>query len=655
MKTYWNIWLGLALIALASDAAASVISPAAVVNKSSEQVTHLVTNAIDNDAGTYWQEFWNTDAINDPCNEWMIVADLGAQYNVTYMNISTSSDSRYPCSVEKVFVCANQYCNSGETSKGNGLVGGGWKSVDITDTWGRYLMICGNTSFGTGLCSTNSTAGQEGSEFQELKVTVETSTTTTSTSSTTLPLHQTQANCDTNKGYVFHATIPAGYNYTGFNLSATKIIHANTTNVYTNNTAYLFGSDGLIVNVSVNKDVWLWIGSSTYTYTYPLVALSTNPNYTLTLSNFTRLTNFYNVSLKWDVNGSLWAPATSSKHVLSILCDSYTPYNINVTSSGKNVFYLATHEHPMLVSNIKDYLLSVYECYADAESVDLYLLNETSEVAVVDYGLKDYVNQFTDSYLQVYQNVNYNLSKVWQQKFINLEVRNVMLQNNTYYQYVLYTPSQSKLITWDYIDSNVGTRYITVTKPILDETYDFYDKLSIAFSGDYNSNSLALTYNLTEGSCSQAVLTVYLYNSSGTTLISSSELLNTNAGTITKIIDTVNKTYILEASVTSDKYGTVTKKVMYTLWNDSKRYVPLNRMPSTIFGEPKQKLLDGFSLGILIFGAFFFGAAYSAHAGLFLSFGAGLLRHLGFLDVPWSLVIFLIILAALNYITRNRL
>jgi len=404
--------------------------------------------------------------------------------------------------------------------------------------------------------------------------------------------------------------------------------------------------------------VSIYIGGSELDYEYLNTDQTPDIIINLTVNDLTLENNFYKIQMYNEESGETWDYNEVSGQVLNVLCDNHAPDVINLSTINQDTFYISTLETPLLHFQASDVIDRKYEPYTSSETIKIYNINDSHTYNEVDFYLEDYTGGFGDSYLQVITRVNTTLEKIWQQEWYHLSVTGVDLLNNTYYQFKIYTPSETRTIAWKLIEND---DYIVITTRQLDFTdkVEWYDGIAFGFTSDYASSSVGAAWNVTTGSMENVTFTVYNYTSN----TGYNEIYNThddtsgNTGSITFVTPNQNHTYYLVASLDTTDYETVTIRELinpaHTL--PTKPEEGTYNLPSTIAGINTRHIYTAAATFIMTTVAMGFGPYSVGTGALVLTASIGMSKYLGWLpEVSWPLFYVLFTVAVLFKLSEGR-
>jgi len=477
-------------------------------------------------------------------------------------------------------------------------------------------------------------------------------------------------NCQTDSAY--YAVLTAGeentvlLNLTGL-YSDGYVADKSASNIWVDGGAsYTYGENttSILVDTSTIKQFVVWIGSFGRTVNRSKSTAAPDSMKHLSIINFTQAAPSYNIDIYSEVSGERWNFSHSGAMNLDIYCMNYAVERLDLKKFGLNHLFIATKEIPYIfhgINNVSsttrnDTMNRKYMPTSTKENIRLYFLPPGYSMCTFDFTLSDYTGDFQkqNSYLGIQTNVNNSIVTIWKERWQGLTVRNVQLQQNDYYKIFISSGSAMRDISWFIADCNLSSITVTVTQPEPGTATDYYYDAMLAFTGDYSTRQLGFIFNISNDTVGVSHFKVMVQNTSGVYDIYYSSLTGYSQGSYSYVLPDVETSYFVEGYAESTKYGPLKIKGIYTLYNGSIQYIHLPGMPEEILGVARQSIFNGLSMVLLTFGAFMFGAFYSGFGGLFVSFGGSLLYLFGFLNVPWSLILFLNVLAVMNYWVAER-
>jgi hypothetical protein len=641
-------------------------TPNAVQNHTGQHAIYPATRVIDDDTGTGWMVTAadKTGGMNDGVNDWWVIYNMTDNYTLTRIRIYADGDGTdHVCKLTVVKVCDDMFCVGepdllvSDCNMGTTL---DWHSCTFSETTGQYIQVEGGVYDGT--CETiNTDTLTNIFEMDLYGVTP----TTDQTKTTTLPPYQgeNQGRCTTDSGYGFTYTAAAGENHTLFNLTqlSAYIYGYNMKNVWVEEQdTYKYSDYHLAVNTTVNKTVDMWIGGFNMDITHSPETPTINENITLTINNFTREVPAYFLNIRNESDDNTWVYADSWTHTLNIYCDNYAPDTWNLKTLANTTLLVTVKEKPMFHAIKDQYFNRIYQPYVENETINLYFLKNGSVTYNKDYVLEDYTGLFPNSYLRIVEEINGSLHGIWQKRWYQLTIEDVTLKNNSYIQYLIYTPTDSRLIAWDNILD--GDEEKITIRDFSDRDMDDYGSgLQAGFTSSYSGHTVGVVWNASTGDVSSVVFTVYEQNTTSNeydeiytvTLGSPAE-----SGSSAYVVADNNKTYYLKADITTDEYETRTISQLETLNVNQAGQGPFYGtlgLPSTVFGVSAASIYTGASMFLITMTAMMFSAVNVGTGALVVVAIIGITTFFQwFHGMTWPLFIFLFAIALIEKLTGDR-
>jgi hypothetical protein len=329
-----------------------------------------------------------------------------------------------------------------------------------------------------------------------------------------------------------------------------------------------------------------------------------------------------------------------------------------------NSLLLITREKPILES-IMDYpnqrQYRIYQPISNKENVSIYHFSNSTQADSVDVTLTDYTGSFGSSYLQIYTNINTTLGKVWQEQWYGTAMNGITVRDGTYIQYVIYTPSEVRIIGWDLITGNT-TKVITIVNPLYTQPEGWaYNDVSIGFTSSYGSSTLGLVYNSSTNIINSVTFQVLQQNESAPqqyTQLYSTTVSGSQNGVITYIATDNNATYLVKARVDTNKYGNLTAndilKMVVTATQISLEYDHLG-IPESFMGVSKERIYTGLAMFVITATAMMYSAGTAAWGGVFLAAIVALTKYLGwFREMSWTIVGFIGVMSVIYLWVNER-
>jgi len=461
---------------------------------------------------------------------------------------------------------------------------------------------------------------------------------------------------------------------------------------------YVYDDYQIVANTTFYKPVTLYIGG--FNYNFNITRRDPTPDATLsdlTINNFTQQSKAYFLTYRNESTDEDLILDGMPDLDVKVFCESYSPDTLDVQTQGYNPLFLTTREqaefeHIMDVyksqtttienfentgyDSFTDYEANttnvtynyvdqtvtinwtgefnrVYDSYEDLENITVYIPENTSDYVSIDYQLNDYTGQFYDSYFKVIRNVNGSLVTLYQKKWYNTLLEDVDLVNETDYQYVLYTPTATRIIKWDYIELN-GEKIITITTPTYTDKTSYRDNVLLGLTSSYTGSSVGLIYNVTDNEGVNVTLRVYNYTANGFQLMDSSTVEEPTTGSITVSVPDQNQTYWVTAECTHNTHGVITFGE-YLKPSQSQSMFPMYGswgLPDTILGVTKDSWYTGAAL-FLITGAAF--TIPGGVGGVLVAGAIGVTKWMGwFREMTWGLWGFIAVMAIIYAFVENR-
>lgn len=469
----------------------------------------------------------------------------------------------------------------------------------------------------------------------------------------------TLGSCLTFRGYNYTKEVGVTENWLQINFSQTGFVHTNCTNVQTDNPTFLYAEDSLIVDTNKEKNVSIFIGGSDRDYTYLDSTQTPDVIVNLTLSDITLQNRFYKITMLDEDNAETWQYKWVGEQLLNVICDAYAPDTINLSGINQSTFYVASLETPLLHFRSDGQYDRKIEPILVNETFNVYNINASNTLAEINYVLVDYTGDFGDSYFQIWRNVNESLVKIWQQPWYNLNVVGVDLINDTYYQYVLYTPTDTRIIAWHLITVD-DTITITVTEPTYEDEAEWYEGVELGFTSSYSGSSVGVTYNVSSPAGDFVNITFEVWNySSGQYVIDYTTTVvgGSNAGSITHVVGDNNATYYCTARLYASEYTNpifIRDLITPALTEERSVFYDSLGIPSMI-GLDKDDVYTGVSLFLITVTAMMF-TSVNIGTGMLVTVGVvGILQYWGwFRSMSWSLFLFLFAAAVMYKLVENR-
>jgi hypothetical protein len=303
----------------------------------------------------------------------------------------------------------------------------------------------------------------------------------------------TSGNCLTYQGLSYLVT--AGTSETGILLDFTALgatVNTSLTNIVISGgqTAYKYANWKLLVDTANTKTFLVYVGGYDGNQTYSAATPTVSRTITFAgTSDFTTVNPFYVIAIANESNRGVWNTATSIvAHNITAFCPNYAPNTVDVKAMGKNTVVLATREIPAIVgilsANSSQYQKRVIQPMISNDNITLYYMANGTKFDTVNFILQDYSGDFQNAYLLIYKNIGANLTKIYQQKFYNLQVMGVTLEDNVWYEYVVMTSTSQRTMPWDLVSGN-DNKTIVINELSQSNTKLFDPTLTVGLSSSY--------------------------------------------------------------------------------------------------------------------------------------------------------------------------
>ncbi len=468
----------------------------------------------------------------------------------------------------------------------------------------------------------------------------------------------TGGSCLTQKGYEYNEIVSFGASSWSFNFTGIPIVRHNLSNVLSSHSMGLLDNYTAYIDTSGDRNVTIWIGGDNINNLHSLSTGTPTWNSQLVMSNFSLKNKFYSIDLEYENDSSEWYPTLASvtSQTLTVLCNEYAPDTINLYNLNKTHLYVATKEIPIFHSEASGYIDRKYQPFTNSEDFTIFNLDNNDVINTVDFYLEDYTGDFSDSYLMIYRNINATLEKVWQQQWYHVQVDGVDLENNTYYQFVLYTPDETRIIAWKkpitYDDITISVRDI-----LYDDATDYYEGLSLGFTTDYDAASVGVAWNVSTGNLNNISFYVYNYTDNGYQSVYNTVDSTGDVGSITFVVSDQNQTYYLIATASTTEYGDVTIREIVNLASglNIKPKAGTYNLPTTIVGVEREKIYTGASIFLTTMAAMSFGPISIGTGAIITTATAGMCKYLGwFPQASWPILSLLMTVSILYKLSERR-
>jgi hypothetical protein len=471
----------------------------------------------------------------------------------------------------------------------------------------------------------------------------------------------TAGECLTGQGYkATYTKSGANIDWVTIDFSDLSIVRENGTNIESDYPFFNQGdTDTLLADVRNIQTFDFYIGGDNMNNTWPDNTNTSDETFEVVYANLTLENNFYNITMKWENDSTQWDYLAATSQALTVLCDDYAPDTIDLDVLNLSNFYIATKQPPKLEFKTDNDLMRVYESDQDTEDILVFNLNKSMKYETINYTLEDYVGDYGNSMLRIVRNINATLQTIWQERWYHLEVLKVDLQNNTYYQYVIYTPDETRIIAWDYIDGSVKNKVITITQPTYTGQLRHQQNCTCGFTSSYSGGTVGVAYNITAGTFTNISFYVYNYsNSQYEHVYNTSVVGGANSGSITYSVSDNNASYYVKADMYCSEVDSVigiTDLLSPYLTEERVPYYDAFNLPTTILGISKEKVYDGISMFFVTGTAMMFTGLEVGVGGLITVGVIGMLKYFGwFRSMSWELFYFLMAMAMGIFIVSRR-
>ena len=471
--------------------------------------------------------------------------------------------------------------------------------------------------------------------------------------------------CLTDRGYSFSYSAAAGVDHVRFNLTGLGeyLADVDLRNVWVEFApAYKYSDNHLVVNTTLvgNKQFIVWIGGFNYDKAHAAGTPSIDLDIDLEISNFTRMNPAYWVEVRDESSGDYWNYSLSSSHVLDSYCENYAPERVDLKNTINVTRLLITSKEPPLFHGILDGIFNrKIRVTSSSETVLLYFLSNDTLVYNIDFNLEDYINTFSRSYLQVYKKVNETLALVWQDQWYHLEIPDVSLANDSYVQYVVYTPDDTRVIAWDHIDSSDDVT-ISIYEHKISDAVSYLDSIELGFSSSYAASTVGAVWNTSlSGDIYNLSFSVNEYNGTQYNEIFGTTLNNpADQGSYDYIVPDQNKTYYVAMTaylLSEDSFVSISDKERLRETEVDAPFYDAIGIPDGIWGLSADDIYTGISILLILAIATMWGRINTASGGLMTAIIIGLVyKFRWFREMTLGLVTLMIIMAIIYKLVEDR-
>jgi hypothetical protein len=477
----------------------------------------------------------------------------------------------------------------------------------------------------------------------------------------------TEGSCLTDQGYSMDYYAGASDDFILFDVEAlgnylsniSSDDGVNMTNLWVQNLGeFIYADYQMLVDTRAHKNFTLYFGRHNYQKNHSTPTETPDQTKTLTLSNFTRDSRAYWITLD-NQTGEDWEFDDSTTYDIGIFCDNDAPDTVSIDPSFETVeIFLTTKETPVFQAKVDDVVIREYEPYLQIQNFTIYQFPDAEEHEDITFLIEDYTAAFSDSYLQLKQNINASLEIITQKQWYNGQVGPISIINNTDIQYVLYTPNETRVIAWDRIEGS-DDRTVVIRRPSYNDQTSYIDGVQVGLTGSYGDNTITLTWNVTVGNCTNASLTVKNYTASSIFEdMQTTYTEDADVGTIDIILFSQNQTYYAIGELTTSEYGTIKIDRLITPAVTEERFPFYDSfgLPATIIGLSRDQWYSMASVFFITVVAFTFAASEVGIGGLIVVAVIGGSKFWGwFREMTWDLWLFLAVMAiAYAFVSGRR-
>jgi hypothetical protein len=354
---------------------------------------------------------------------------------------------------------------------------------------------------------------------------------------------------------------------------------------------YVDGDYQILINTTLYKPWTLYIGGFNYNFNNVRVSKTQDETITPTLDDFTRQNKAYWVNILNETNGDkLLVGADQNALTLKIVCEAYSPDTIDLKTDNNNPYFIVSKEIPTLwlqatyknkrwvtttvqelvgynstfnpvtnvtnsyniyqnrtttvYTNVTDLVDRKYQPSSQNGTVSLYMIQNNTKYSTLSFILSDYTSQYSDSYLELYRNVNGSLVPVWRTKWTSLNyqsyIEGIDLQNGSDYQVVVSIPNKATNNFGWFIPEADETRTIVITNPTLAGGTNHYDGINWGLINEPLATRLGMWYNVTDPRVTEVEINFSVKNM---THVIYSVTSTTPSGVLTYTVPNENDTY----------------------------------------------------------------------------------------------------------------
>jgi len=314
------------------------------------------------------------------------------------------------------------------------------------------------------------------------------------------------ADCLSPYGYSF--SVSGSLNITQINVGNVSFINASLSNFNCSNELGIAAAGKLNINTTAGRTaITCYVYDSRSVISHGTNTSTPSIVFNLTDSNFTRASDVYNVSFKFEDNGSSWNFPGGVAQTLNVMCPDYTTASINLLNFNRSLL-LTTRQRPIFEVRVGSVFIRQVTMLSDVANLDYLIPSGYGSTVAETFTLTDQTGGWLDSVVELSTTLNDESKVVDSRKWSNdMTVPNVFLVANNEYQVVLRKDSNNQDKGRYTFPSN-ATRAVYVTQGIISYPDLSFPGLSYNMWGNFSTGSVYAYYAVSPGSVSLAELDV---------------------------------------------------------------------------------------------------------------------------------------------------
>jgi hypothetical protein len=349
------------------------------------------------------------------------------------------------------------------------------------------------------------------------------------------------------------ATNSSTTQYILFNLTLVDNIKLNASNVISLKQSWQRSGREFIVNATGNANTVIYLSDDVTNLAYPLSSPTPNLTLQLTLSNFTRINPYYNISFGIEEN---WSQMFSNDlvfgHKLYVYCGSSGTFYKDIKLANITSLIIAPSETPQnFLSSIdwdgvNKYTRS-YVPYADTENITMYLIDlRNNTVVAVTFNLIDLSYSFDNAIIRLQKYVDGTLKDMHSDYFDATDTALAYLLDNGKYIITISSGTTTNSFGWVTVTQADTTKTVVVSAVFQSgKMISPYDFIGLKVDANYSTGQICLHYN--DSTAKTTYVTFFISNASNTQLYNVTT--TASVATLCYTVPVLNATYLWRVQI----------------------------------------------------------------------------------------------------------